>query len=51
MRKRYQMMSDKFPTGSLAVIDFDVARWSDVGPGEGELELFVRPKDLVVDAG
>ena len=51
MRKRYQLMSDKFPTGSLAVIDFDVARWSDISPGEGELELFVRPKDLVVDAG
>lgn len=48
MRKRYQMMTDKFPTGSLAVIDFDVSQWSATGPGEGELELFVRPKDLRV---
>ncbi len=46
LRKRYQMMTDKFPTGSLAVIDFDVAQWEAAGPSEGELELFVRPKDL-----
>jgi phosphohistidine phosphatase len=46
LRKRYQLMSDKFPTGSLAVIDFDVSQWSAIGPGGGELELFVRPKDL-----
>ena len=49
LRKCYQAMTDKFPTGALAVIDFDVQQWAEVGPGEGELELFIRPKDLRVD--
>lgn len=49
--KRYHAMTDKFPTGSLAVIDFDVGRWVDLGPGLGELELFLRPKDLHGEAG
>jgi len=46
LRKRYSAMDEKFPTCALAVIDFDVARWADVAPGQGELDAFVRPKDL-----
>ena len=46
LRKRYGAMEEKFPTCALAVIDFDVARWADVAPGRGELDAFVRPKDL-----
>ncbi|HWA90165.1 MAG TPA: histidine phosphatase family protein [Rhizomicrobium sp.] len=46
LRKRYETMDEKFPTCALAVIDFDVARWIDVTPGRGELDAFVRPKDL-----
>lgn len=45
-RKRYETMAAKFPTGSLAVIDFEIERWAGIRPGLGELELFVRPKDL-----
>jgi phosphohistidine phosphatase len=44
--KALEKMSTKFPTAGLAVIDFDVERWSDVAPGTGRLEAFVRPKDL-----
>lgn len=36
----------KFPTAAVAVIDFDVDRWRDVGPGLGHLADFIRPKDL-----
>jgi phosphohistidine phosphatase len=36
----------KFPTASLAEMRFDVARWSDVKPGDGELLRFTRPRDL-----
>jgi phosphohistidine phosphatase len=36
----------KFPTASLAEIHFDVARWQDIEPGEGELIRFTRPRDL-----
>jgi phosphohistidine phosphatase len=45
-RKHYETMAAKFPTGSLAVIDFEIERWSDIRQGLGELELFVRAKDL-----
>jgi phosphohistidine phosphatase len=46
LRKRYDTMDEKFPTCALAVIDFDVAMWNNVVPGLGELDAFVRPKDL-----
>jgi len=46
LRKRYDVMDEKFPTCALAVIDFDVERWRDVTPGRGDLDAFVRPKDL-----
>jgi phosphohistidine phosphatase len=46
VRKRYEVMDEKFPTCALAVIDFDVERWRDVTPGAGDLDAFVRPKDL-----
>ncbi|HVU20912.1 MAG TPA: histidine phosphatase family protein [Rhizomicrobium sp.] len=46
LRKRYDVMDEKFPTCSVAVIDFEIDRWRDVTPGRGELDAFVRPKDL-----
>lgn len=46
LRKRYDTMDEKFPTCALAVIDFQTNAWRDVVPGLGELEAFVRPKDL-----
>jgi phosphohistidine phosphatase len=39
-------MMEKFPTGALAVIDFEAEQWSAIGGWVGELEAFVRPKDL-----
>jgi phosphohistidine phosphatase len=39
-------MDEKFPTCALAVIDFQIEKWRDVVPGLGELDAFVRPKDL-----
>lgn len=46
LRKRYDTMDEKFPTCALAVIDFAIDRWADATPGSGELDAFVRPKDL-----
>ncbi|MGZ6021795.1 MAG: SixA phosphatase family protein [Rhizomicrobium sp.] len=45
-RDRFELIEEKFPTGALAVFDFDVPRWRDVAPGQGELIDFVRPRDL-----
>ena len=45
-RKAMERMQSRFPTGALAVIRFDVATWGDVAPERGELERFVRPRDV-----
>jgi phosphohistidine phosphatase len=45
-RARHEALEEKFPTCALAILDFDVGRWRDVGQGEGKLVDFVRPKDL-----
>ena len=36
----------KYPTGGLATIVLEVARWADVEKGSGSLESFVVPRDL-----
>ena len=46
LRKRYDTMDEKFPTCAVAVIDFEVPKWSEVRPGRGDFDAFVRPKDL-----
>jgi phosphohistidine phosphatase len=45
-RDRFDRIEEKFPTAALAVLDFEVARWRDIVPGEGALADFVRPRDL-----
>jgi phosphohistidine phosphatase len=37
----------KFPTGGLALYQFDVDRWEELLPGIGRLTDFVVPRDLV----
>lgn len=39
-------LHEKYPTAALAVIEFDVEHWSDVGEGAGRLTRFLCPKDL-----
>jgi len=39
-------LKEKFPTGALCSLQFDIAHWSDVKPGAGTLTAFVRPRDL-----
>lgn len=38
--------SAEMPTASLAIIEFDVAAWSDVEPDCGSLVEVMRPKEL-----
>ena len=45
-RARHEALDEKFPTGALAILDFDVGRWRDVREKTGKLADFVRPKDL-----
>jgi len=39
---------DKFPTGALAVLQFDVSDWGKLAPHSGTLVDFIRPKELGV---
>jgi phosphohistidine phosphatase len=40
---RREAVKRKFPTGALATISFQCA-WSELAPGQGNLEEFVTPK-------
>jgi phosphohistidine phosphatase len=42
-----ERMRDKFPTGGVAVIDFDIASWREVDGEQGTLRQFMAPRDLV----
>jgi phosphohistidine phosphatase len=39
-------MALKYPTGALAVLDFEASVWEEVKVGAGHLREFVRPKSL-----
>lgn len=39
-------LDEKFPTAALAVLDFDMDRWSDIAGHTGDLALFLTPKML-----
>lgn len=39
-------MREKYPTGALAVIEFQAKEWAEVAAGSGRLTGFVRPRDL-----
>ena len=41
----------KFPTCSLALLEFDVAQWSDISEGTARITRFIRPRDLDPDLG
>ena len=40
---------DKFPTGALAVLQFEVSAWRELSPHSGTLVEFIRPKELGID--
>jgi len=39
-------MRMKYPTAGLAIIDFDLAGWPDIGPGKGRLTGFHTPRSI-----
>ncbi|MBY0520289.1 MAG: histidine phosphatase family protein [Sphingomonas sp.] len=39
-------IEEKFPTASVAELQFDVDQWRAVAAGEGTLARFIRPRDL-----
>ena len=45
-RKLHQALQGDYPTAALAGFEFEADKWSAVERGEGELQFFVRPRDL-----
>jgi phosphohistidine phosphatase len=45
-RARREKLVHKFPTASLAVLDFAAEDWSEIKSGTGQLVDYIRPKDL-----
>ncbi|ODS00912.1 hypothetical protein AUC68_13350 [Methyloceanibacter methanicus] len=43
-------LSEKYPTGGLAVITFPAGLWSSVDVGSGSLTQFLAPRDVRGDA-
>jgi phosphohistidine phosphatase len=39
-------MKEKFPTGAIAVIDFDISSWRDLDGEQGNLRQFMTPREL-----
>lgn len=39
-------LAEKFPTGGLATLSFDVSAWSKIKPGRGLLKDYVTPRTL-----
>jgi phosphohistidine phosphatase len=45
-KRMRKSLSEKFPTGALAVIDLDIPGWTAIRPGRGRLERFVTPRAI-----
>jgi phosphohistidine phosphatase len=45
-RKALGNLHGKFPTAAIAVLGFNVGRWTDLAPESGTLLAFQRPRDL-----
>ena len=41
-------MAERYPTGALAELHFEVGRWIDIAPGSGQLIRYIRPRELAV---
>jgi len=41
---------DDYPTGSLTILRFDLADWSEIQPGSGAVVTFLTPHDLAPTA-
>ncbi len=40
-------MADHYPTGALAVFEFDVEKWADIEEGAGRAVFYGKPRELM----
>ncbi len=43
------LLAEKYPTGALAVIDFNIEDWGDIETRSGSLDKFIAPRSLSGD--
>ena len=48
--KSLAALKEKYSTGALCTIGFEVAEWSQISPGKGTLVRYLRPKDLTAES-
>ncbi len=41
-----ERLTEKFPTGAIAVIDVRIENWAEIASADGHLAAFVAPRDL-----
>jgi phosphohistidine phosphatase len=46
-----ELVEEKFPTATYAVLELDIDRWSDLDDGCARLVHLTRPRDLDPDLG
>lgn len=44
-----ELLAEKYPTGGLAVIDFDIGDWREIETRSGSLDRFITPRGLADD--
>jgi phosphohistidine phosphatase len=47
----FEEATEKFPTAAFAVLECDIERWSELGPGIARIIHFARPRDLDPELG
>ncbi len=45
-KRALERIKEKFPTGAIAVIDFDISSWRDLDGEQGNLRQFMTPREL-----
>jgi phosphohistidine phosphatase len=45
-KDRLRALTEGMPTCALAMLEFDIESWKKLDAAQGELEIFLRPKDL-----
>lgn len=46
-----QQMASHYPTGALAIIDFEQRRWSEIARSQGRIVSFFQPRNLQAVSG
>jgi phosphohistidine phosphatase len=49
-RSDLHRLTEKYPTGAVAILDFPVGLWKEIERGSGKLALYLTPGEIEADA-